>query len=53
VQEQVLQRRAARQRAAVHRDALPLGVGLRARLEPDAPVDGDPSRREQPFSCSP
>jgi len=30
-----------------------LGVGLRARLEPDAAVDGDASGREQLFSCSP
>jgi hypothetical protein len=52
VQQQVLQRGAPGQRAAVHRDAVLLGIGLGARLEPDSTVDGDASLREQPFSCS-
>jgi hypothetical protein len=53
VQQQILQRRAPGERPAVERDAILLGVRLRARLEPDQPVDGDASFREQPFSCSP
>jgi hypothetical protein len=53
VQEQILQRRAPGERTAVERDAIVLGIRLRARLEPDSTVDGDASFREQPFSCSP
>jgi hypothetical protein len=53
VQQQMQERRAPGQRAPVHRDAVGLGVRLRARLEPDRAVDGDASFREQPFSCSP
>jgi len=53
VQQHVLDRRAAGQRPAVQRDAIVLGIGLRARFEPDAAVDGDASGREQLFSCPP
>jgi hypothetical protein len=52
VQQHVLERSAGWQRAAVHRDPVVLGIRLSARLEPDAPVDGDASFREQPFSRS-
>jgi hypothetical protein len=52
VQEQILQRRASGERTAIQRDAVLLGVGLGARLEPDSTVDGDAALREQPFSCS-
>jgi len=53
VEEQVLQRGAPGQRSPVDRDAIVLGIRLRARLEPDGAVDGDASFREQPFSGSP
>jgi hypothetical protein len=52
VEQEVLPRRGPGQRPAVHRDAIALGVRLRARLEPDRAVDGDASFREQPFSRS-
>jgi len=48
----VLQRGAPGQRSPIHRDAIVLGIRLRARLEPNRAVDGDASLREQPFSGS-
>ena len=50
VEEKVRARRRRPERPTVQRDAITLGIRLRARLGADLPVDGDPARGEERFS---